>query len=86
MPRLAGEWQPPAGPQALTVEAAAPAAIDEPLVLDFEPHAPAWAQRTIHFLQTGELPEEHEEAEKVAVGPACTSFWMMPYTEGGRTT
>ena len=37
-----------------------------PLALAVEPQAPAWAQHTIHFLQIGELPEEQEEAEKVA--------------------
>ena len=39
---------------------------DMPLVLAVEPQAPAWAQHTICFPQTGELPEEQEEAEKVA--------------------
>ena len=39
---------------------------DMPLVLAVEPQAPAWAQHTVQFLQTGELPEEQEEAEKVA--------------------
>ena len=37
-----------------------------PLVLAVEPQAPAWAQHVVQFLQTGELPEEQEEAEKVA--------------------
>ena len=37
-----------------------------PLVLAVKPQAPAWAQHTVRFLQTGELPEEQEEAEKVA--------------------
>ena len=37
-----------------------------PLVLVIELQAPAWAQHIIHFLQTGELPEEQEEAENVA--------------------
>ena len=36
------------------------------MVLAVEPQAPAWAQHTVHFLQTGELPEEQEETEKVA--------------------
>ena len=39
---------------------------DKPLFLVVEPQAPAWAQHTVRFLQTGELPEEQEEAEKVA--------------------
>ena len=37
-----------------------------PLVLVVEPRAPTWAQHIVHFLQTGELPEEQEEAERVA--------------------
>ena len=37
-----------------------------PLVLVVEPQAPAWAQQIVHFLQIGELPEEQEEAERVA--------------------
>ena len=37
-----------------------------PLVLVVEPQAPAWAQQIVRFLQTGELPEEQEEAERVA--------------------
>ena len=37
-----------------------------PLVLAVEPQDPPWAQSTVRFLQTGELPEEQEEAEKVA--------------------
>ncbi len=37
-----------------------------PLVLVAEPQAPAWAQQIVRFLQTGELPEEQEEAERVA--------------------
>ena len=39
---------------------------DMPLVLVVEPQAPRWAQHIVHFLQTGELPEEQKEAEKVA--------------------
>ena len=73
-PKLAGEQQPPAGPEALTVEAAALMAEDVPLVLAVEPQAPAWAQHTVRFLQTGELPEEQEEAEKVARRSAMCQF------------
>ena len=64
--KLAGEHQAPAGPQVLAVEADVPTAADVPLVLVVEPQAPAWAQQIVHFLQTGELPEEQEEAERVA--------------------
>ena len=64
--KLAGEHQAPAEPQVLAVEADVPAAADVPLVLVVEPQAPAWAQQIVRFLQTGELPEEQEEAERVA--------------------
>src|SRR3954467_5521032 len=37
-----------------------------PLALVVEPQAPTWAQQIVRFLQTGELPEEQEEAERVA--------------------
>ena len=47
----------PTGRQALAVETAAPMAEEMPLVLAVEPQAPAWAQHTVRFLQTGELPE-----------------------------
>ena len=62
--KLAGEHQAPAEPQVLAVEVDVPAAADEPLVLAVEPQAPAWANHTVRFLQTGELPEEQEEAKK----------------------
>ena len=42
-PKLAEGQLPPTGPQALTVEAAAPADEDLPLVLAVEPQAPTWA-------------------------------------------
>ena len=64
--KLAGERQAPVDPQVLAVEADVPAAADVPLVLVVEPQAPAWAQQIVSFLQTGELPEEQEEAERVA--------------------
>jgi hypothetical protein len=63
-------------PQALAVEAGSPTKLageqhvptaeEMPLVLVVEPQAPTWAQQIVHFLQTGELPEEQEEAKKVA--------------------
>src|SRR3954467_7092256 len=64
--KLAGERQAPAEPQILAVEADVPAAADMPLVLVVDPQAPTWAQKIVSFLQTGELPEEQEEAERVA--------------------
>ena len=64
--KLAGEYHAPAEPQVLAVEADVPAAADMPLVLVVEPQAPAWAQQIVRFLQTGELPKEQEEAERVA--------------------
>ena len=36
-----------------------------PLVLAVEPRAPAWAQQIVRFLQTGELPDDPEEIEKI---------------------
>ena len=48
----------PVGRQALAVETVAPMAEQMPLVLAVEPQAQAWAQHTVQFLQTGELPEE----------------------------
>ena len=62
----AGEQRLCAEPQVLVTEAGAPTAEEMPLVLVIEPQAPAWAQQIVHFLQTGELPKEQEEAEKVA--------------------
>ena len=64
--KLAGECQAPAEPQVLAVEADVPAAADVPLVLVVEPQAPTWAQHIVRYLQTRELPEEEEEAERVA--------------------
>ena len=50
----------PAGRQALAVETIAPMAEEIPLVLAVEPQAPAWAQHTVRFIQTRELPEEQK--------------------------
>ena len=58
----------------MVVETAAPVAEEMPLVLDVEPRAPAWAQHIVRFLQIGELPEEQEEAEKVARRSALYRF------------
>lgn len=69
-----GEQQAPAGPRVLAVETNAPAAEDTPLVLVVEPQASAWAQHIVQFLQTGELTEEQEEAEKVARGSNMYQF------------
>ena len=54
-----------AEPQVFAVEADFPAAALMPLVLVVEPQAPAWAQQIVRFLQTGELPEEPEEIERI---------------------
>ena len=64
----------PAGPHAAAVETVAPMAEKMPLVLVVEPQAPAWAQHTVRFLQKGELPEEQEEAERVARRSALYQF------------
>ena len=45
--------------------ACAPAAEQVPLVLVAEPQDPTWARYIVHFLQTGELPGDQDEAEKV---------------------
>ena len=58
----------------MAIETAAPAAEEMPLVLAVEPQAPAWAQHTVRFLQIGELPEEQEEAERVARRSALYQF------------
>ena len=58
----------------MAVETAAPVAKEMPLVLVVEPQAPAWAQHTVRFLQKGELPEEQEEAERVARRSALYKF------------
>ena len=52
--------------QTLAVETSAPAEEELPLVLVVEPQAPAWAQPIVQYLQTGELPDERETAERVA--------------------
>lgn len=42
-------------------------AVEEvPLVLVAEPQAPTWARHMVHFLQTGELPDDQDEDERVA--------------------
>ena len=78
--KLAGEHQAPAGPQVLAIEADVPAAADVPLVLVVKPQAPAWAQQIVHFLQTGELPEEQEEAERVGRQSSMYQFVDAYYT------
>ena len=57
---------PPAGPMVPTNEERAFADEEVPLVLVAEPQAPTWARHIVHFLQTGELPGDQDEAEKVA--------------------
>jgi hypothetical protein len=48
------------------VEMSAHADGEMPLILVVEPQTPTWAWHIVHYLQTGELPEELEEAERVA--------------------
>ena len=57
---------PPAGPLDPANEACAPAVEEVPLVLVAEPQALTWARHIVHFLQTGELPNDQDEAERVA--------------------
>ena len=58
--------RPPARPLVPAAEKPAPADEEVPLALVTEPQAPTWARHIVHFLQTGELPNEQEEAERVA--------------------
>ena len=83
--KLAGERQAPAEPHVLALEVDVPAAADLPLVLVVEPQAPAWAQQIVRFVQTGELPEEQEEAERVAGSRVCTSLLTTHCTEEDST-
>ena len=46
-------------------EAGALAAEEVPLVLVAEPQAPTWGRHIVCFLQTGELPNDQDEAERV---------------------
>jgi hypothetical protein len=62
---LISELHHPTRPPVPAVEKCAPANEEVPLVLVSEPLAPTWARHIVHFLQTGELPEEQEEAERV---------------------
>ena len=64
-PSLAG-LHPPTEPLVPAIEDGAPEAEEVPLVLVAEPQAPTWARHIVHFLQTGELPEEQEETKRVA--------------------
>jgi hypothetical protein len=63
---LAAELPPPTRPPVLMVEGCTPAKEEVPLVLVAEPQAPTWAWHIVHYLQIGELPDEQEEAERVA--------------------
>ena len=58
----------------MAIETAAPVADEMPLVLVVEPQAPTWAQHTVRFVQKGEIPEEQEEAERVARWSALFQF------------
>ncbi|XP_020173264.1 uncharacterized protein [Aegilops tauschii subsp. strangulata] len=61
-----GEQHPPAELQLLAVEICAPTNEEVPFVLVAEPQAPTRARHIVHYLQTGELPEEQEDIERVA--------------------
>jgi hypothetical protein len=60
------EQLPPSEPQVAAVEMSDPANGVTPLILVGEPQAPTWAWHIVHFLQTGELPKDPEEAKRVA--------------------
>ena len=55
-------------------EACAPAVEEVPLVLVAKPQAPTCARRTVHFLQTGELPKDQDEAERVSLRASMYKF------------
>ena len=57
---------PPAGKMVPANEECAPAVEEVPLVLVADHQAPTWAKHIVHFLQTGELPYDQDEAERVA--------------------
>jgi ribonuclease HI len=71
---LDGEKQPPAEPRVSTVEMSAPADREMPLILVVEPQAPTLARHIVHYLQTGELPEDPEEAERVTQRSSMYQF------------
>ena len=64
-------------------EAGAPATEEVPLVLVAEPQAPTWARHIVRFLQTGELPGDQDEAEKVA--QRASMYQFVNDTEEGPT-
>jgi hypothetical protein len=64
----------PARPPVPAVEECAPTNEEVSLVLVAEPLAPTWARHIVHFLQIGELPEEQEEAERVAQRASMYQF------------
>ena len=74
---------PLAGPMVPVNEECAPAVEEALLVLVAEPQAPTWARHIVHFLQTGELPVDQDEAERVARRAVCISLSMTLCTEGG---
>ena len=63
---LIAELHSPARPPVPAVEECTPTNEEVPLVLIAEPQAPTWARQIVRFLQTGELPEDQEEAKRVA--------------------
>jgi len=66
--------RPPTGPLVPVVKERAPADEEVPLVLVAKPQAPTWARHTIHFLQTAELPDDQQEAERVAQRDSMYQF------------
>jgi hypothetical protein len=56
-----------------------------PLVLFVDPQASAWAHQIVQFLQTGELPDNQEEAEKVARQSSMYQVLTTIFTENGQT-
>ena len=65
---------PLAGPLIPAVEGCAPTNEEVPLVLVAKPQATTWVGHIVHFLQTGELAEDQEEAERVAQRASMYQF------------
>nr|XP_020160200.1 uncharacterized protein LOC109745487 [Aegilops tauschii subsp. strangulata] len=69
-----GEPHSSTGPQVFVVDESSLTSEEVPLSLVVEPQAPTWARHIVHYVQTGELPEEQEEAERVARSASTCEF------------
>lgn len=69
-----GELHSPMESPVLAVDMSSSMNEEVPLVLVVEPQAQTWARHIVHYVQTGELPEEQEEAERVAPRSSMYQF------------